>query len=70
MIPIYSYQTDFLKTNLTKFAVIWVKRRQKAHFLSPRSSKITVAKEKERKERKSEEKKGGEEKKAMVRLHS
>ena len=29
------YLTDFLKTNLTKFAVIWVKRRQKACFLSP-----------------------------------
>ena len=26
--------TDFLKTNLTKFAVIWVKRRQKAGFLT------------------------------------
>ena len=26
--------TDFSKTNLTKFAVIWVKRRQKAGFLT------------------------------------
>ena len=29
-ISIYSYLTDILKTNLTKFAVIWVNRRQKA----------------------------------------
>ena len=50
-------QPFFLKTNLlTKFAVIWVKRRQKAGFLSPRSSKITVTKEKERRKRKGEEK--------------
>ena len=41
----------------TKFAVIWVKRRQKASFLSPKSSKITVTKKKERRKRKSEEKK-------------
>ena len=45
-----------------------MKRRQKAGFLSPRSSKITVTKEKERRKRKSEEKEGGEEKKAMVTL--
>ena len=43
--------TRFLKTNLTTFAVIWVKRRQKAGFLSPISSKITVTKEKEEKEK-------------------
>ena len=48
---------DFLKTNLTKFAVIWVKKRQKAGFLSPRSSKIIVTKEKASRKRKSEEKK-------------
>ena len=46
------YLTDFLKTNLTKYAVIIVKRRQNAGFLSPRSSKITVMKEKERSKRK------------------
>ena len=34
-----------------------MKRRQKASFLSARSSKITVTKEKERRKRKSEEKK-------------
>ena len=33
-----------------------MKRRQKAGFLSPRSSKSTVTKEKERRKRKSEEK--------------
>ena len=49
----------FLKTNLTKFAVISVKERQKAGFLSPRSPKIIVTKEKERRRRK---------KKAMVVL--
>ena len=41
-----------------------MKRCQKAGFLSPRSSKITVTKEKERAGRR----KGGEEKKAMVAL--
>ena len=50
------YLTDILKTNLTKFAVIWVKRCQKARLSSPRSSKITVTKGKERSKRKSEEK--------------
>ena len=56
-----------MKTNLTNFAVFWAKRRQKAGFLSPRGSKITVTKEKERRKRKSEEiRKGGEEKKTMV----
>ena len=41
---------------LTKISVVWVKRRQKACFLSPRSSKIIVTKRKERRKRKSEEK--------------
>ena len=53
----YVCLANFLKTNLTKFAVIWVKRCQKAGFLSLRSSKITVKKEKERRKRKSEENK-------------
>ena len=48
--------TNFLKTNLMKFAVIWVKRHQTVGFLSPRSSKSTVTKEKERRKRKSKEK--------------
>ena len=52
----YVYLANFLKTNLTKFAVIWVKKRQKACFISPRSSKIIVTKEKEKRKRKSEEK--------------
>ena len=31
------YVADFLKNNPTKFAVIWVKKRQKAGSLTPRS---------------------------------
>ena len=50
------YLTDFLKTNLTKFVVVCVKRRQKAGFLSPRSSNITVTKEDERRKGKRGEK--------------
>ena len=50
------YLTNFLKSNLTKFAVIWVKKGQTAEFFScPRSSKITPTKKKERRKRKSEE---------------
>ena len=52
-----------MKTNLTKFAAICVKKRQKARFLSPRSSKIIVTKKKERLEGKEEKKK-----KTMVAL--
>ena len=59
---IYIYIANFLKTNLTKFVVIWVKRRQRLGFSSPRSSKVTVTKEKERREEKAKRRKGGEEK--------
>ena len=59
---------DFLKTNLTKFAVICVKRRRKAGFLGAKSSKITLTKEKKREKERAGRKKGGEEKKAMVVL--
>ena len=53
----YVCLTDFFKYYLTKFAVIWVKRRQKAGFVSPRRrSKITVTKEKESRKIKREEK--------------
>ena len=45
------YLADFLKTNLRKFAVICVKRRQKARLLSPRSSKIKLTKKRKREER-------------------
>ena len=67
------YLTDFWKTNLTKFAVIYrhlTEKASKGRFLKPENgSKITVTKEKERRKRKSEEiSKGGEEKKAMVTL--
>ena len=44
-----------MKTNLTKFAVIGVKWRQKAGFSGPISTKITLTKQKERRKRKSEE---------------
>ena len=44
-----------------------MKKRQKACFLSPGSSKITVTKEKGKKER-ARRRKGGEEKKALVAL--
>ena len=59
-----------MKTNLTKFVVISVKRRPKAGFLSPRSSKIILTKEKERRKRKrkSEDKERRRRKKAMVAL--
>jgi len=45
-----------------------VKRSQKAGFLSPRSSKITVTNEKQRRIRNSEEKERRKKKKAMVAL--
>ena len=57
-----------MKTNITKFAVIWGKRRQKAGFLGVISSKITLTKEQERRTRKARRKKGGEKKKAVVAL--
>ena len=44
-----------------------MKKRQKACFLSQGSSKITVTKEKGKKER-ARRRKGGEEKKALVAL--
>ena len=59
---------DFLKTNLAKFAVIWVKRRRKANFLGPINSQIKLTMEKERKKERARRKKGEEEKKAMVAL--
>ena len=39
------YLADFLKTNPAKFAA-WLKKGQKARFLCPISSKITLAKKK------------------------
>ena len=51
------YLADFLKTNVTKCPVILVKRRQKAAFLSPIMSKITVTKDKERRKREEKTKK-------------
>ena len=51
------YLADFLKTNVMKCQVISVKRRQKAAFLSPIMSKITVTKDKERRKREEKTKK-------------
>ena len=62
-ICMYVYLADFLKTNLTKFAVISVKKTQKARFLSPTSPKIIATKEEERRKRKPERGEGKEEKK-------
>ena len=42
-------------TNVTKFAAIWVKKAKRQGFWRPISSKIELAKEKERGKRKSEE---------------
>ena len=60
---IIKYLANFLKTNPTKFAVICVKKRHKARFLSPRSSKIKESKEKEKRKGRTRRRKGGEEKK-------
>ena len=46
---------DFMKTNLTKFAVIWEKKDQKAGFLRPISSKVILAKEGTRRKKGREE---------------
>ena len=51
----YLYLAEFLKNNLTNFAVICLKKPQKAVFLGPICSKITVAMEKERRKRKKKE---------------
>ena len=64
----YIHLTDFLKTNLTQFTVICVKRRQRAGFFSPISSKIIVTKVKTGEKEGARRRKGGEEKKTMVAL--
>ena len=51
-----------MKTNLTKFSVIC----EKAGFLSPRSSKIIVTKEKETEKERARRRKGGEEKTSNI----
>ena len=61
----YVYVADFLKTNLTKTAVIAVKKRQIAcFFLCQRSSKIILRKKKENSKRESEQKERGRRKKS------
>ena len=50
--PVF-FQKNNNNNKLRKFAVIWLKRRQKAGLLGPISSKITLMKEKQRRERDS-----------------
>ena len=52
---LWKHLADFVKTNLGKFAVICVKKRQKSCSLRPKGSKIIVTKEKERRKGKTEE---------------
>ena len=68
-IYIYIYLADFLKTNLAKFAVIWVKKGSKGTFLKPKKfqNHSNEAKGKEEKEERGE---GKEEKKKKQWLHS
>ena len=67
---LYLYLADFLKTNLTKFAVISVKKPQKARFSSPTSPKIMATIQGKEKEKKKERGEGKEEKKKKQWLHS
>ena len=53
------YLADFLKTNLTKFAGIWVKKRQKAGFLTDKLQ--NHSNEGKGKEKKKEQGEGKEE---------
>ena len=50
----FDISSRFLKTNLSKCAVIWVKRRQKWGFLGLDKLQITLTKGKEGRLRKSE----------------
>ena len=59
---VHVHLTDFFKTNLTKFAVVWVKKRPKRRVFWAREA----PKEKGEKER--ARKKGGEEKKQFYTL--
>ena len=60
---------DFLKTNLTKFAVISVKKPEKVRFLKPDKPQNHSNEGKE-KEKKKERREGKEEKKKKKWLHS
>ena len=61
-IYIYIYLADFLKTNLTKFAVIWVKKGSKGTFLKPKKFQ-NHSNEAKGKEEKKDRGEGKEEKK-------
>lgn len=52
--------SDFLKTNVKEFALIFSEKASKGRFLSPRAYKITVTEEKA-KEKKKEQGEGKEE---------
>ena len=49
------FPVAFMKTNLTKFALIWEKKAQKAGFLRPISSKVILVKERARRKKGREE---------------
>ena len=58
------YLTDFLKTNLTKFAAICVKKGSKGTFLEPKKlQNHSNEKQKERRKKRATRRKRGEEKK-------
>ena len=61
---------DVLKTNLTNFAAIWVKKGLKAakFYFAPEKLQITPAKEQERRKRKSEKMESRRREKKMVAL--
>ena len=68
-IYIYIYLADFLKTNLTKLAVIWMKKGSKGTFLKPKKFQ-NHSNEAKGKEEKKERGEGKEEKKKKQWLHS
>ena len=62
------YLAKFLKTNLTKFAVIGREKVSKGRFLGPVQLQITLTKEKDRGKRKIEEEERRRREKAIVAL--
>ena len=62
------YLAKFLKTNLTKLAVIGREKASKGRFLGPVQLQITLTKEKDRRKRKIEEEERRRREKAMVAL--
>ena len=60
------YLAKFLKTKLSKFAVIGREKASKGRFLGPVQVQITLTKEKDRRKRKIEEEERRRREKAMV----